>query len=179
MPALPVMAQEWPRHKAIQFIVGFAPGSTTDIVARLVQPKLAEALGQTVVVENRPGAGGNVASQAVGAAVVARLNAEIGRAFEAPDTRERLAQLRSRARRPTRRRHAHDVFIFPGIGTPTRRDRPQQPSRSKRPRPVFREFRCAPAIDSGPAPPESLQLRRTKHLIQRHIYLTFSCLLSI
>ena len=58
-------AQEWPRQKQVTLLVGFAPASSTDIVARLVQPKLAEALGQNVVVENRPGAGSNVASQAV------------------------------------------------------------------------------------------------------------------
>ena len=59
------IAQEWPKQKPIQLIVGFAPASSTDIVARLVQPKLSEALGQTVVIENRPGAGSNIASQTV------------------------------------------------------------------------------------------------------------------
>ena len=58
-------AQDWPKNKPIQFVVGFGPGSTTDIVARFIAPKLSEALGQTVVVENRPGAGGNIAAQFV------------------------------------------------------------------------------------------------------------------
>jgi tripartite-type tricarboxylate transporter receptor subunit TctC len=58
-------AQDWPKQKAIHIVVGFAPASTTDLVARLVAPKLSEALGQSVIVDNRPGAGGNVAAQQV------------------------------------------------------------------------------------------------------------------
>jgi tripartite-type tricarboxylate transporter receptor subunit TctC len=58
-------AQDWPRQRPIHLVVAFGPGATTDLVARLVQPKLAEALGQSVVVENKLGAGGNVGAQQV------------------------------------------------------------------------------------------------------------------
>ncbi len=52
-------AQAWP-NKPIKYIVPFAPGGTTDILARTISEKLSVALGQPVVVENKPGAGGGV-----------------------------------------------------------------------------------------------------------------------
>ena len=63
--ALPALAQDWPKSRALHIVVGFAPASTTDLVARLVAPKLSEAIGQSVLVENKPGAGGNLAAQQV------------------------------------------------------------------------------------------------------------------
>ena len=49
----------------MRWILGFAPGGPTDIVVRLVAQRLSEKLGQQFVIENRPGAGGNLATQAV------------------------------------------------------------------------------------------------------------------
>ena len=61
----PAAAQEWPKAKPITFTVAFAPGSSTDIVARTVGQKVTESLGQTVVIENKPGAGGNIGAQLI------------------------------------------------------------------------------------------------------------------
>ena len=67
--ALPVVsrlasAQAYP-SRPVRIVVGFPPGSGVDVVARLISPSLSERLGQPFVVENRPGAGSNIATEAV------------------------------------------------------------------------------------------------------------------
>ena len=54
--------------KPVKLVVAFAPGSSTDIVARLLAEQMTVSMAQTVVIENKPGAGGNIATQAVMAA---------------------------------------------------------------------------------------------------------------
>jgi tripartite-type tricarboxylate transporter receptor subunit TctC len=62
--ALPGMAADYPTHN-ITLVVPSPPGGGTDTQARILAPKLSEILGQTIVIENRPGASGNIGAQAV------------------------------------------------------------------------------------------------------------------
>jgi len=62
--ALPTAAQEWPARQ-VKLIVPFGPGSTPDIVMRLIADHLQHNLGQSFVVENKPGASGNIGTDAV------------------------------------------------------------------------------------------------------------------
>src|SRR5205814_3472032 len=69
LPMLPrtLLAQErWPA-RPVRIVVPFAPGGTTDILARSLAPELSRAFGQQFIVDNKPGAGGNI-----GAAEVAK-----------------------------------------------------------------------------------------------------------
>src|SRR4029077_18408273 len=66
-PALPraAFAQAWPAGKPIRAVVPFSAGSTIDIIGRIVMDPLARQLGQTIVIENRGGAGGSIGSAQV------------------------------------------------------------------------------------------------------------------
>jgi tripartite-type tricarboxylate transporter receptor subunit TctC len=63
-PTAPARAQDYP-HKAIRMIVNAAPGGANDILGRLVARRMTESLGQAVIVDNRPGAGGSLGAETV------------------------------------------------------------------------------------------------------------------
>jgi len=62
--AVPAAAQDWPT-KTVRIVVPFAAGATPDLVARLIAEDLHQKLGQTFIVENKPGASGNTGTDAV------------------------------------------------------------------------------------------------------------------
>ena len=63
LAAMTACAQDWPA-KPVRFIVPYPPGGGTDVIARIVQNRLAEQLGQQIVIENRGGAGGALGTEA-------------------------------------------------------------------------------------------------------------------
>jgi tripartite-type tricarboxylate transporter receptor subunit TctC len=64
LAAVPAAAQDWP-SRTVKIMVPFGPGSTPDVVARLIADKLQQRLGQNFIVENKPGASGNIGTDAV------------------------------------------------------------------------------------------------------------------
>src|SRR5499427_826756 len=66
LPAVSIVAraQSYPT-RPVRIIVGFAPGGPADLIARLIGQSLSERLGQQFIIENRPGAGSNIATEAV------------------------------------------------------------------------------------------------------------------
>jgi tripartite-type tricarboxylate transporter receptor subunit TctC len=66
LPTIGSAQEAWPT-KAITFVVTYPPGGGADLMARLVAPKMSETLGQSIVIDNKPGAAGQI-----GAAFVSR-----------------------------------------------------------------------------------------------------------
>src|ERR1700676_2933584 len=77
---LPAAAQSTDTYpsRPVKLLIPYAPGGSTDIIARHISPKLQEALGQPFVVDNRPGASGNIALEAAAKAAPDRYTLEVG-----------------------------------------------------------------------------------------------------
>ena len=114
VPALPALrrlasAQTYP-SRPVRLLVGYAAGGVNDIVARLTGQMLAERLGQQFIIENRPGAGSNLATEAVVRASpdgYTLLEASTSNALERDDLSE--SQVRLHPRHRAGREHGEDL----------------------------------------------------------------------
>jgi len=77
LPAAAQSADTYPT-RPVKLLIPYAPGGATDIIARHISPKLQEALGQPFVVDNRPGASGNIALEAAAKAAPDGYTLEVG-----------------------------------------------------------------------------------------------------
>ena len=116
-------AQAYP-SRPVRIIVGFAAGGAADILARLMGQWLSERLGQPFVIENRPGAGSNIATEAVVRAPAGRLHAAPGQSAERDQCDAlRQAQFQFHPRhRAGREHHAaqpHVMVVNPSVPAKT------------------------------------------------------------
>jgi tripartite-type tricarboxylate transporter receptor subunit TctC len=84
----------------VKWVVGYPPGGATDIIARLIGQRLSERLGQQFIIENKPGAGNNIATESV-------INAEPGRLHGAADQSAQLHQRHALHQPEIQRRSRH------------------------------------------------------------------------
>src|SRR3989475_11483158 len=80
-------SQQYPT-KPVRIIAPFAPGGGTDFIARLIAQKLTERLGQQVIVENKPGAGGNLGAEFAVKTAPARDNLALGAGADTGEPRQ-------------------------------------------------------------------------------------------
>ena len=92
----PAQSQNYP-SQTIKIVVPFPPGGGVDVVARVIAPRLSELLGQSVIIENRGGAGGSVGATDVAQSRARRLHAAARHRQHARNQLERLRQARLRS----------------------------------------------------------------------------------
>ena len=120
--------------RPVHIIVGFAPGAASDIIARLIGDWLSERLGQQFVIDNRPGAGSNIGTEAVGARAGRRLHAAAGLAAERD---QRVALRQSQFQFPPRYRPGREHHALPhGHGGESIASGQDGPDSSPMPRPI-------------------------------------------
>ena len=159
MPA--IRAADYPT-RPLTLVVAFTPGGASDVLSRILARKLEQILGQPIVIDNRPGAGGNVAAEAVGACRSGRLHAVHRQQCHPRHQRRALQEDQFRPGRGLRADRPDRIASqYPGgesgaAGPLHGRDRSRSPkpirASSISPRPATAWRRISPASCSRPRP---------------------------